>query len=89
MHATAGAEDHCAHAFDQTYRMGFGIPEGNAGTSYQIEPVLQLRRHVQVVHGRTDQQHIACLEFGDQLIGQGHHALGTFAQILGAPQCLE
>lgn len=80
---------HRADTFNEAHGIGLGIPEGNPGTGNQIEPVLQLGRYVQVIHGSPYQQHIARLEFGNQFVGQGDHAFRALAQVLGSPQRVE
>jgi hypothetical protein len=63
IHLLAGEQPHGALV---------GVGEGDAGTGDRIDPVLELRRHAEVVHGHPQHQHIGRLDFGDQRVVNGH-----------------
>ncbi|MNC04926.1 hypothetical protein D3C75_523770 [compost metagenome] len=86
MHATTGADHQGAGVLHQADRAGLGVAEGNAGTGHQIDPVLQLGRDVEVVHGGRDDHQIARLELGHQLVGLGQHGQLTLIQVFATAQ---
>ncbi len=86
MHAAAGADNQRTGVLHQTDWAGFGVTEGDTGTGNQIDPVLQLGRDVEVVHGGGNHHQIARLEFCDQLVGLGDHCQLTFTQVVTTAQ---
>ena len=77
--AAAGNDDRAFTGY-QTFRPFLGVAEGDAGASHQVKIVFQLRRDVEVVHRRSDDNHIVAFQFGDQLVGKGQRFLLTRSQ---------
>ncbi len=77
--AAAGNDDRAFTGY-QTFRPFLGVAEGDAGASHRVEIVFQLRRDVEVVHRRSDNNHIVAFQFGDQLVGKGQRFLLTRSQ---------